>query len=79
VDVATEHEVFAGLRSQLQKKTVVIVSNRIKLLSMTDQTLILDEGRIVQRGGHAQLLRENAFYRTMYDKQMRREEARDSA
>jgi ATP-binding cassette, subfamily B, multidrug efflux pump len=79
VDVATEHEVFAGLRSQLRKKTVVIVSNRIKLLSMTDQTMILDEGRIVQRGTHSYLLRENAFYRTMYDKQMRREEARDSA
>jgi ATP-binding cassette subfamily B protein len=79
VDVATEHEVFAGLRCQLRKKTVLIVSNRIKLLSMTDQTLVLDEGRIVQRGDHVQLLRENAFYRTMYDKQMRREEARDSA
>jgi ATP-binding cassette, subfamily B, multidrug efflux pump len=74
VDVATEHEVFAGLRSQLQQKTVVIVSNRIKLLSMTDHTLILEEGRIVCTGTHSQLLRENAFYRTMYDKQMRREE-----
>ncbi len=78
VDVATEHEVFAGLRSQLQQKTVVIVSNRIKLLSMTDHILILEEGRIVQIGTHSQLLRENAFYRTMYDKQMRREEVQDS-
>ena len=79
VDVATEHEVFAGLRSQLREKTVLIVSNRIKLLSMTDRTMILDEGRIVQIGTHSELLRDNAFYRTMYDKQMRREEARDSA
>ena len=78
VDVATEHEVFAGLRSQLRAKTVLIVSNRIKLLSMTDRTMILDEGRIVQIGTHSELLRDNAFYRTMYDKQMRREEARDS-
>jgi ATP-binding cassette, subfamily B, multidrug efflux pump len=79
VDVATEHEVFAGLRSQLREKTVLIVSNRIKLLSMTDRTMILDEGRIVQIGTHSELLRDNAFYRTMYDKQMRREEARESA
>jgi ATP-binding cassette, subfamily B, multidrug efflux pump len=74
VDVATEHEVFAGLRSQLQKKTVLIVSNRIKLLSMTDHIIIMDEGRIVSDGTHSQLVRDNAFYRTMYEKQMRGEE-----
>jgi ATP-binding cassette, subfamily B, multidrug efflux pump len=75
VDVATEHEVFAGLRSQLQKKTVLIVSNRIKLLSMTDHIIILDEGRIVSDGTHTQLVRENTFYRSMYEKQMRGEDA----
>jgi ATP-binding cassette, subfamily B, multidrug efflux pump len=74
VDVATEHEVFAGLRSQLRKKTVVIVSNRIKLLSMTDRIVILDEGRIVRIGSHEQLIAENAFYKAMYDKQMREQE-----
>jgi len=78
VDVATEHEVFAGLRSQLQQKTVVIVSNRIKLLSMTDKIFILEEGRIVSIGTHSQLIKENAFYRTMYDKQMRREELQEA-
>jgi ATP-binding cassette, subfamily B, multidrug efflux pump len=74
VDVATEHEVFAGLRSKLQQKTVVIVSNRIKLLSMTDKIFILEEGRVVNIGTHSQLIQKNAFYRSMYDKQMRSEE-----
>ena len=74
VDVATEHEIFAGLRNQLQKKTVVIVSNRVKLLSMTDHILILEEGRIVSDGTHDRLVQENSFYRTMYDKQMHQED-----
>jgi len=73
VDVATEHEVFAGLKSHLAGKTVVIVSNRIKLLSMTDHIVILDEGRIVSDDSHERLVTENAFYRAMYLKQMRKE------
>jgi ATP-binding cassette, subfamily B, multidrug efflux pump len=73
VDVATEHEVFAGLRSHLVGKTVVIVSNRVKLLSMTDHILILEEGRIVSDDSHEHLVTANAFYRSMYLKQMRKE------
>jgi ATP-binding cassette, subfamily B, multidrug efflux pump len=72
VDVATEHEVFSGLQNHLREKTVLIVSNRIKLLSMTDHIIILEEGRIVNQGTHDQLLRQNSFYQSMYDKQMRR-------
>jgi ATP-binding cassette subfamily B protein len=79
VDVATEHEVFAGLRSHLAGKTVVIVSNRIKLLSMTDHILILEEGRIVSDDTHERLVADNAFYRSMYLKQMRKEIGGDDA
>lgn len=71
VDVATEHEVFQGLQHRLAGKTVVIVSNRIKLLSMTDRILIFEEGKIAYAGEHEQLLQQSALYRSMYDKQMR--------
>ena len=71
VDVATEHEVFAGLRQRFAGKTVLIVSNRIKMLSLTDRIVVLDEGRIVCAGGHDELLAGSSLYRSMYDKQMR--------
>ncbi len=71
VDVETEHEIFAKLKKHLHDKTVVIVSNRLKLLSMTDHVLILEEGKIVNAGTHEQLLRESSFYQSMYKKQMR--------
>jgi len=71
VDVATEHEVFNGLQQRLAGKTVIIVSNRIKLLSMTDRTIILAEGRVEFDGRHDELLQKSSLYRSMYDKQMR--------
>nr|WP_240191660.1 ABC transporter transmembrane domain-containing protein [Desulfoprunum benzoelyticum] len=71
VDVATEHEVFAGLRQRFAGRTVLIVSNRIKMLSLTDRIVVLDEGRIVCAGGHDELLAASTLYRSMYDKQMR--------
>ncbi len=71
VDVATEHEVFAGLRRQFAGKTVIIVSNRIKMLSLTDRIIIFEDGRIVSQGQHAELLQTNSLYRSMFAKQMR--------
>ncbi len=73
VDVETEHAIFAGLREYLQGKTVVIVSNRLKLLTMTDHTIILDNGVVAHDGKHEQLLEQSTFYQTMYAKQMREE------
>jgi ATP-binding cassette subfamily B protein len=71
VDVETEHEIFAGLKEHLQGKTVVIVSNRLKLLTMTDHIVIIEEGTIAVDGRHEQLVRENSFYQAMFKKQMR--------
>jgi ATP-binding cassette subfamily B protein len=79
VDVATEHEVFAGLRRHFEGKTVLIVSNRIKLLSMTDRIIILAEGSIESEGTHEQLLQENLLYRSMYEKQMTQNGTKESA
>ncbi|TKB25632.1 ABC transporter ATP-binding protein [Desulfopila sp. IMCC35006] len=70
VDVATEHEVFAGLKRHFAGKTVLIVSNRIKLLSMTDRIIILADGAVQSEGSHEQLLQENSLYQSMYAKQM---------
>jgi ATP-binding cassette subfamily B protein len=70
VDVATEHGVFTGLQKRLAGKTVVIVSNRLKLLSMTDRIVIFEEGRIVVEGQHEHLLQVSSLYRSMYEKQM---------
>ncbi len=70
VDVATEHAVFADLRRHFTGKTVLVVSNRIKLLSMTDRTIVLADGRVADIGRHEELLERNSLYRQMFAKQM---------
>ncbi len=77
VDVETEHTIFAALKKHLQGKTVIFVSNRLKLLSMTDRIIILDQGRVAAVGTHAEVLAENTFYQNMHTKQMRSDTARD--
>lgn len=71
VDVATEHEVFDSLRNLFVGKTVIIVSNRIKLLSMTDRITILADGEISHEGTHSELLQESSLYHSMFEKQMK--------
>ncbi|HBH30662.1 MAG TPA: multidrug ABC transporter ATP-binding protein, partial [Desulfofustis sp.] len=73
VDTQTEHRILATLRERFNEKTVFIVSNRIKLLSMTDIILIFDRGRLVNSGSHEELLAANDFYRAMHEKQMNSE------
>jgi len=70
VDVETEQEVFNGLKHYFKNKSIIIISNRTKLLSMTDRIIVLADGKIENIGDHKQLLAENALYRSMYEKQM---------
>ena len=71
VDVETEQEVFDGLRQYFKDKTVIIISNRTKLLSMTDRIIVFADGRVENIGSHDELLQKNTLYRSMYKKQMR--------
>jgi len=70
VDTTTESDIVTTLRKRLSGKMVFIVSNRIKLLTMTDHILILDRGKLTSKGSHQQLLSTNSFYQAMYRKQM---------
>lgn len=75
VDVQTENHVLEAIRSHFEGKTVVIVSHRIKLLSMTDHIIILDQGQVSMEGSHDQLLNRSSFYQTMHNKQVKNEGA----
>ena len=75
LDTETEQQVFAGIRTRLQSRTVLIVSHRLKLLSGTDRVIVLDRGRIVDQGNHQQMLDRNDFYQAMARKQQRKADA----
>ncbi|MCX5864391.1 MAG: ABC transporter ATP-binding protein [Deltaproteobacteria bacterium] len=75
VDLETEQEIISGLAIFLPGRTCLIVSHRITPLRNAARIMVLEEGRLVAQGNHAELLATSPFYRTMYhQQQMHREE-----
>lgn len=71
LDVETEHEVLRSLVGSRKRSLILIVSQRVKLLSETDRIFILERGRIQDSGTHAELLSKNDLYQAMNRKQAR--------
>ncbi len=71
VDTETEAEIRTALVNLMQNRTTFIIAHRIQSVMDADQILVLDHGRIVQRGTHAALLSEPGVYRQIYDIQTR--------
>ena len=78
VDTDTEEKILQHLRETRAGKTNIIIAHRISTLQGADQILVIDEGRIAERGNHEQLLARNGIYADMYHRQllekMKREE-----
>src|SRR6266851_3237261 len=70
VDTYTESEILRRLRGVLQERTSIIVAHRISTVKDADEILVLDEGRIAERGTHRDLLERNGIYAQMYRRQL---------
>ena len=80
VDAATEYEIQQAMAALMRGRTTFVIAHRLRSVREADQILVLNKGRIVQRGTHAQLLEEGGLYREIHDLELRdREEAADPA
>jgi ATP-binding cassette subfamily B protein len=70
VDVETETRIQSSLNTLLRGCTCIVVAQRISTVLNADMILVLDKGRIVAEGRHAELLRTSAVYREIYDSQL---------
>ena len=78
VDTRTEATILANLRRHFGRRTVLVVSHRISAVQDADQILVLDDGRVAERGTHDALVAAGGIYAGMYAKQLLEEELADS-
>jgi ATP-binding cassette subfamily B protein len=74
VDTYTEEEILHRLTAVMRQRTAIIVSHRISTVRGADQILVLDGGRIAERGTHDDLVRRDGLYADLYRKQLLEEE-----
>ena len=78
VDTHTEEEILTRLRAVMRQRTSIVVSHRISTVREADLILVLDHGRVVERGTHEQLLEHDGFYAGLHRKQLLEEELAES-
>ncbi|HEX7004026.1 MAG TPA: ABC transporter ATP-binding protein [Trueperaceae bacterium] len=69
LDSESEALIQEGLRRLMQGRTTFVIAHRLSTIRDADQILVLEDGEIVERGEHAQLLAKGGRYRELYDKQ----------
>jgi ATP-binding cassette subfamily B multidrug efflux pump len=75
LDLATDARLRAALRPETRESTLVVVAQRVSTIRDADLILVLEDGRVVGRGTHAELLAENATYQEIVTSQLTAEEA----
>jgi ATP-binding cassette, subfamily C, bacterial CydC len=71
LDPITEKQVLATLFEIIRGKTSLLITHRLVGLENMDEVIVLDHGRIVERGGHDELLKSDGMYRRLWDLQNR--------
>jgi ATP-binding cassette subfamily B protein len=74
VDTYTEEKILARLRGVMRDRTSIIISHRISTVRDADLICVLDDGQIIERGTHSELLAHGGEYANLYERQLLEEE-----
>lgn len=70
VDAETEKQILGNLMQEMIGKTTLLISHRVSTVQHADEIIVLDQGEIVERGKHADLIQHNGLYNQLYKKQL---------
>ena len=69
VDAKTEEEILANMKRDRAHKTTIIAAHRLSSVMHADEIIVLENGQVIERGTHAQLLAKHGWYAEMWAKQ----------
>ncbi len=69
VDTRTEFQIQKGMKTLMKGRTSFVIAHRLSTIRNADQILVIQEGRIIERGTHQSLLEERGFYHQLYTSQ----------
>ena len=74
LDSKSEQAIQTQLKEIARQRTTLVIAHRLSTIADAGQILVLDHGRIVERGTHQSLLAANGLYRQMWDRQQARQD-----
>jgi ATP-binding cassette subfamily B protein len=77
LDSHTEHEIQEALDRVSRNRTSLVIAHRLSTIVAADEIIVLDQGRIAERGTHGELLAANGLYASMWNRQREAEAARE--
>ncbi|WP_158668752.1 ABCB family ABC transporter ATP-binding protein/permease, partial [Bradyrhizobium guangdongense] len=77
LDTHTEHEIQGALDRVAKNRTSLVIAHRLSTVVGADEIIVLDQGRIAERGTHAKLLAQGGLYASMWNRQREAEAARE--
>ncbi|MGX7417712.1 ABC transporter ATP-binding protein [Carnobacterium gallinarum] len=79
VDAKTEEAILSALKTERAQQTTIIAAHRISSVMHGDEIIVLDDGEVIERGNHQELVELNGWYQDMFDRQQLEAELKGGA